>query len=124
MAIVGWGNEAGTPYWIIQVGTGQDGLSSHYLNAMLLSVIIWGGLNTEQQPIGWYLTVCMDNTLTYIAWCYWVARAFVNQQNNWGTRWGEGGFARVLRGSNLLGLEAHCHYPTVQLPEWLANSQH
>ena len=36
-----------------------------------------------------------------------------------GTRWGEGGFVRVLRGANLLGLEEHCHFPTVALPAWL-----
>eukprot|EP01051_Picozoa_sp_SAG22_P007888 SAG22_NODE_573_length_8999_cov_9.592921_3_plen_50_part_00 len=41
-------------------------------------------------------------------------------QNNWGVRWGEEGFVRVLRGSNLLGLEEHCHMPTMKMPGWLA----
>jgi cathepsin B len=54
VAIVGWGDEAGTPYWIVQ--------------------------------------------------------------NNWGTRWGEEGFVRILRGSNLLGIEQGCHFPVMQMP--------
>ena len=42
-------------------------------------------------------------------------------QNVWGTRWGEGGFARVRRGVNLMGLEASCHYPTMAIPSWIAS---
>ena len=41
---------------------------------------------------------------------YWIV------MNNWGTRWGEQGFVRLQRGSNLLGIEGACHYPIVVAP--------
>ena len=27
---------------------------------------------------------------------------------------------RILRGTNLLGLEERCHFPTMKLPAWVA----
>ena len=33
-------------------------------------------------------------------------------QNSWGTSWGEKGFARISRGSNVCELESHASMPT------------
>lgn len=35
---------------------------------------------------------------------YWIGR------NSWGTFWGEGGWFRLIRGTNNLGVEAHCDW--------------
>ena len=35
---------------------------------------------------------------------YWIVR------NSWGSYWGESGFARVVRGSNNLGIESNCQF--------------
>ncbi len=61
-----------------------------------------------------------DHSVAIVGWGDEAGTPYWTVQNNWGTRWGEEGFARVLRGSNLLGLEERCHFPTVQLPKWLA----
>jgi C1A family cysteine protease len=39
---------------------------------------------------------------------YWIARNF------WGTAWGEEGFFRVKRGSNVLGIEKKCYWTNFQ----------
>ena len=38
---------------------------------------------------------------------YWLVR------NSWGTNWGNGGFFRVQRGQNYLGIELSCHYGNI-----------
>ena len=58
-----------------------------------------------------------DHSVAIVGWGDEAGTPYWTVQNNWGTRWGEEGFARVLRGSNLLGLEERCHFPTVQLPK-------
>ena len=35
---------------------------------------------------------------------YWIGR------NSWGSYWGEGGFFKIVRGTNNLGVEANCQY--------------
>ncbi len=41
---------------------------------------------------------------------YWVLR------NSWGTPWGEGGYMRISRGINTLGLESSCNWAVPLLP--------
>ena len=56
-----------------------------------------------------------DHSIAVVGWGeeggvpYWIV------QNNWGTEWGEGGFVRLKRGANLLGIEGGCHAPVVGL---------
>ena len=38
---------------------------------------------------------------------YWVVR------NSWGEWWGEGGWFRIERGTNALGIESHCDFGVV-----------
>ena len=35
---------------------------------------------------------------------YWLIR------NSWGTRWGESGFMKLIRGKNNLGIESECSF--------------
>ena len=55
-------------------------------------------------------SVLYDHTVSVVGWgkerniAYWIVR------NTWGTYWGEQGFARVLRGYNILGIESRCHW--------------
>jgi hypothetical protein len=39
---------------------------------------------------------------------YWIGRNF------WGTAWGEEGFLRIKRGSNVLGIEKKCYWSNFQ----------
>jgi cathepsin X len=60
-----------------------------------------------------------DHSVALVGWGtengidYWVL------QNVWGTRWGEGGFCRIKRGIDLLGIEGSCHHPVMKMPSWL-----
>ena len=60
-----------------------------------------------------------DHSVALVGWGsdegvdYWVL------QNVWGTRWGEGGFCRIQRGIDLLGIESSCHHPLMRMPSWL-----
>ena len=38
---------------------------------------------------------------------YWIVR------NSWGEWWGEGGWFRIERGTNALGIESHCDFGVV-----------
>ena len=38
---------------------------------------------------------------------YWIVR------NSWGEWWGEGGWFRIQRGTNALGIESHCDFGVV-----------
>lgn len=43
---------------------------------------------------------------------YWAVR------NSWGTHWGEGGWARVVRGVNNLGIESACDWAVPDPKDW------
>eukprot|EP00462_Mataza_sp_D1_P024172 CAMPEP_0175144220 /NCGR_PEP_ID=MMETSP0087-20121206/13988_1 /TAXON_ID=136419 /ORGANISM="Unknown Unknown, Strain D1" /LENGTH=580 /DNA_ID=CAMNT_0016428619 /DNA_START=8 /DNA_END=1750 /DNA_ORIENTATION=- len=43
---------------------------------------------------------------------YWIVR------NSWGTYWGEHGWARIIRGTNNLGIEANCDWAVPDSKDW------
>lgn len=61
----------------------------------------------------------IDHSVSIVGWGtdaesghdYWV------MENNWGTWWGDGGYAKMLRGVDILGLESKCHFPIVEKPK-------
>ena len=66
-------------------------------------------------PAAWQ-SWSIDHTIALVGWGegysemagkvvpYWILR------NSWGTAWGEGGWMRIVRGVNALGLESQCAY--------------
>ena len=64
-----------------------------------------------------------DHSIAIVGWGSEAGTPYWTVQNNWGTRWGENGFVRVLRNVNVLGLESSCHFPTVQVPSWLLEKE-
>lgn len=62
--------------------------------------------------------VSLDHEVAITGWGvdngqkYWVVR------NSWGTYWGEGGWARIVKGVNNLGIEANCDWAVPDPEDW------
>ncbi len=54
-----------------------------------------------------------DHSVALVGWGVEQNIPFWVVQNNWGSAWGEGGFVRMRRGVDLLGIEGGCHVPMV-----------
>lgn len=60
----------------------------------------------------------LDHSVSITGWGvdgstkYWVVR------NSWGTYWGEGGWARIVRGVDNLGIEANCDWAVPDSKDW------
>lgn len=76
----------------------------------------------EQYTQGVFVDTTGDKTLNHlisiVGWGfdqgvkYWIVR------NSWGTYWGEGGWAKVLRGEDNLGIESQCEWADPDSKDW------
>eukprot|EP00042_Codosiga_hollandica_P027827 m.141382 g.141382 ORF g.141382 m.141382 type:complete len:355 (+) comp52598_c0_seq8:121-1185(+) len=102
ISVVGWGVEDGiltSFFFCFLLCSACPGSRSHHFCCWLGS-----SRRYSTQRLLWGRLAQFRRVFRFLGVNYWIGR------NSWGTYWGEQGWFRIVRGTNNLGIEAHCDW--------------